>query len=784
MRIAPLLATLAALVAASAAAQDAAPRTTLVDLIERARDAGVEIAYSTQLVRDDMSVEAAGTAEAPLDAVRRALAEFGLALAPGTGNRWLVVRARKPGSAPRETDGAPVPALQATTPLAQVVVTASRHTLYETGDIGDQYLTGEEIRRMPHMADDAFRAFQRLPGVSASDFKAPFNLRGGTAEELKVELNGYEIANPYHMRVLYQPLSIIDAGIIGQAQVLTGGFTAEHGNYMSGVIDITSDRPTTEPVHEVGVSFVSAFLRSKGEFADGRASYQVSARRGYLDLLADQLTDSGEELNPRYADLYAGLDYAVNEAVTLSAHALVGNDDVHFVDPGDGEDFGENSDLYYLWATAELKPSAGLSGRNTVFLSKVDTTEDGSQINPPSEQILRYYRHDYRSAGLQSDWQLTLDDRRMFKFGARYRDLSAEYDFHLDSIRQSDIVDNDQPVTLVRDITTDVDGADYGAYAAYRQRIGERVVGELGLRWDRQTYADTGDDSQLSPRVNLLYELSDRAELRVAWGEFYQPQAIENLQVPDGDTVFSDAERAEHRVLGFTYRFPSGIDLRTDLYDKRYRNPRHRYENLFDIYEFSPESNFDRVRIDPDSSRAYGAEFMLRSRRAGAFNWWLNYSWARADDSFADGDVPRSWDQRHAVTASIAWQGAKWSFSAIGRWHSGWPRTPLVVTPVLDGGGNVIGADVDLTPRNEDRYKDYSRFDMRLSRYVALDRGSFQYYFELFNVFDTKNPCCTSEHRLIIGPSLSVTPTVDDYLPLFPSFGFVWQFGPGAQSGR
>jgi hypothetical protein len=33
---------------------------------------------------------------------------------------------------------------------------------------------------------------------------------------------------------------------------------------------------------------------------------------------------------------------------------------------------------------------------------------------------------------------------------------------------------------------------------------------------------------------------------------------------------------------------------------------------------------------------------------------------------------------------------------------------------------------------------------------------------------------------LIVNPGVSVTPTIDDYLPRFPSFGFLWKFGPGA----
>ena len=198
-------------------------------------------------------------------------------------------------------------------------------------------------------------------------------------------------------------------------------------------------------------------------------------------------------------------------------------------------------------------------------------------------------------------------------------------------------------------------------------------------------------------------------------------------------------EEAEHRVIGFRYRFEAGRILHVDLYDKRYKDLRRRYENYLDIYEFAAESNFDRLPVDPQSGRAYGAEVTLMSRDESSVDWWVNYTWSKAEDIVNDVEVPRTWDQRHAVTANLTWTGEKWSASATARYHSGWPRTPLIATGIFDANGNLVGVDSDLTQRNVDRFDDYVRLDLRLSRYVPLTRGSFEYYFELYNVFDTDN---------------------------------------------
>ena len=52
-------------------------------------------------------------------------------------------------------------------------------------------------------------------------------------------------------------------------------------------------------------------------------------------------------------------------------------------------------------------------------------------------------------------------------------------------------------------------------------------------------------------------------------------------------------------------------------------------------------------------------------------------------------------------------------------------------------------------------------------------------FLEVFNIFDARNPCCTSNHILDLRSGVSVSPVVDDYLPRFPSFGFLWRFGQG-----
>ncbi len=758
-------------------------KMSLLDAIDSVRSAGYDIAYSSQIVKPWMRVRSTPVDTDPLVALREVLNELSLQLRAGPGNRWLIVSGPARNSVPvgQGVDQPPTttkPPL-IPPPLEEVVIVSSRYSLFGRDATSDQFLTGEEIRLMPHIADDAFRAFHRLPGVAANDFQAPFNLRGGAVDEVKVVLDGLELLEPFHMRTLFSPLSIVDPGIIGQAQLLSGGFTTEYGNHMSGVIDISSTQAGGEPLHQLGVSFVNAFARSRGDFASGRGSYQVSGRRGFLDLIADAVTDENEDINPRYSDIFASSRYVINDSVEVAAHVLSASDNVEFVNISDGVDLGENSSLDYAWLTVDVTPTENLLLSTMIFAGGVETVEEGEQLDLPFEDIKRFFSRDIGIWGLQSDLSWKVSETSLWKIGMRYRNLEADFDYHIDSLRQTDLVNNGVPFTLNRDIVTTRKGKEYGLYAAYRLQVLKSLSGELGLRWDKQTYTDTGDRTQISPRINVYYQPVDRTEIRLGWGRFHQPQAIQDLDVPDGVTRYFPAQLAEHRIVGLKHRFGSGFNLQLDIYEKRYSNLRPRFEVALDSFQFASESNIDRVRIDAESARSRGAELTLHKRQSAAMDWWLNYTWSETEDVINGVSVARSWDQRHALTANLIWRGKKWSLSMLARYHSGWPRTPLVVTPNFDNAGHFIGADSDLLQRNSQKFEDYSRVDLRLSRTVTLAKSGLEFYLEIFNLFDTKNQCCTPDHEVQVSPSFAASPNFDDYLPFFPSFGFVWTFGPG-----
>ena len=126
-----------------------------------------------------------------------------------------------------------------------------------------------------------------------------------------------------------------------------------------------------------------------------------------------------------------------------------------------------------------------------------------------------------------------------------------------------------QDASRDRIISVAPSGDQFGAYASVRAQPMESVVLDLGLRWDHQTLSDDGADA-LSPRASVLWLLGDRTRVRAAWGRYFQAQAINELQVPDGVDEFLPPQRADHWVAGIEYQHPAEIDLRLEVYRKEY----------------------------------------------------------------------------------------------------------------------------------------------------------------------------------------------------------------------
>ena len=653
----------------------------------------------------------------------------------------------------------------------RIVVTPSRTSLLRDDAPGATDLRRDQIERLPHLGDDLFRAAAHLPGATANDFSAEVGLRGGEAREVSLRVDGLEIPKPWHLPDLQNLFGIVDSAIVDSLDLYSGGFPVEFGNAQSGVLDARTRTPSSPHLLELGISFLTARALAGGSFERG-GGWLVAGRRGYLDLILEQVDAQGK-LRPVYSDLFAKLERTVGRKTLVALETFGLDDHERYVSDDPGQEALE-----------------GRARGASVWL-RLDT---GWREHAWSRTVFGWNRRSNRRSGFTNDGISTLDDRRAadeatasqdwswelraghrLKAGWIETQASADYDFDsLHSTRDPVILRGGPPIVIVRSAHLRPRGHAEGVYFADRWSPVDKFALEAGARWDRQSW--TGE-SQVAPRVQLLWRLGARSEVRAAWGRYDQAQRLDELQVEDGVDVFHPAEEAVHRVLGFSQDLGRGGRLRIEAYEKLLSHPASRFENLFDPIQLFPSIEDDRVEVAPDRARVRGVESAWSVRPGRRTTLELSYVWSRAEDHLDGRWTPRRFDQTHAATAIFGFlPNERWSVELVATYHTGWPTTSasLALVPGPDG-TPVLG--VVLGPFDGERYPAYERLDARVRRSRATENGVFDFYFEVFNLLNRDNACCVDSFELV--PNGTAVPELrrklDSWLPLVPSFGLVWR---------
>lgn len=736
------------------------------DVLDELRAAGLTFIYNTQIVPADMRVLGEPTASEGLALAREVLAAHGLGVwqaAPGV--YAIVVQPTAVEQHPEPRDLPP-----ADWSLEKVVVQTSRYALAQASVATQNFLTQEQMKDVPRLADETLRVLQRLPGVSTNGFSSLGSVRGGEPNETAIVLDGLRLYEPFHLKDFLSPVSLLDSRVIDDIEFYSGSFPALYGDRMSAVIDASTVHPAQARYYEAGLNLFHLSALASMQFDDGRGSALLSARRSNLgDLSHYADNDFGE---PQYSDAFARADYRLNDATRASADVLMSLDSIRAKQASGTQQADALYRNVYAWGTVAHDWSALASSKLIVSYTDL-LNERRGKVNAPDERVGSV--HDKRSfhiVGLRMENEVDVSSIE-HRFGVEARRLWGKYDYSSTLHVEPDFpFPGSAAMDTARRFAPKPDGFEASAYWDARVQLGERWTVQGGMRIDTQTYDGSDDGEQWSPRLGVLYSLSPTTRLRANWGRYFQSQGINELQVEDGIDRFHAAQYADHAVLSMDQEIAGRFDLRMEAYRKDYRRVSPRYENMFDPLALFPEAEFDRVMIDADKSRATGIEVLLRMRQWGPWSGRFGYTWSRVDDRIDGRYVPRSWDQRHAATIAAVWASGPWAATVTNTYHSGWPTTQLQID--YEGGAPQLVTD----RRNRERFDFYNSFDLRVTRTFVLARGALDVFVEASNGFERQNPCCVEYD---ISQSDNGAPVylrnVDSWLPLVPSIGVLWRYG-------
>lgn len=681
--------------------------------------------------------------------------------------------------------------------LEEITVTPGAFSFMDKGSTSSHTMSREDIESVPQLGEDLFRAVNRLPGLSSGDYSAHFSIRGGRHDETLILLDGLELYEPYHLKDFNEgAISIIDAQTIDGVELLTGGFPAQYGNKRSGVFDITSRTPEQDRArYSAGLSFMNARAMGRGPLWDGKGSWLVSARSGYMDLVFRLINQNGLP-SPRYHDVFAKLQRTLNpsnlltfdvlharDRYTFDASATTGFQDAFRTREKARNRYGNS----YVWTTLVSSLGRRTTVRTQLSAGLVTRSRDGFEqyvdIDRPLYSLTN--ARDYSILGAKQDWTFRLSDASMLSWGIDARRLHNTDRF--ERVVGQDPNDPSRDEAGAFPLTTNTrfekSGGRLGFYLSNRWRVAAPLTLEIGGRYDEASY--TGD-RDLSPRTGAALELGGGRTLRLGWGRYRQIQGIDDVAVLNDEGRFFPSELTKQWTAGLEQRFADGSRLRIEGYRKGGSDLRPVYRNWKNAPDTFPETNEDRILVFPRKSTARGVEVFFTRDLSRHLALRASYALATTEEEVdriedVNGTDPLAYDtkhpgpqdQRHAANLDFTYRLSSWSLNGSLAFHSGWPGTLEELVPVTNADGRPDSA-VRPVKIYGSRLPSYFRFDVR-----ATKRWSKWHFFvELVNVTNHANVFGYDYFRnRDSAGNIRLARDSEKWFTILPSIGVTWSNG-------
>ncbi|MBZ5715372.1 TonB-dependent receptor [Nannocystis pusilla] len=637
-------------------------------------------------------------------------------------------------------------------------------------EAGARSLSREEIATMPGNQGDPLRALQNMPGVARTPGGLGLLvLRGASPLQSGVFVGEHPVPRAFHALAL---ASVVPGDVIERLDFVPGNFDARYGNASGGMVVIEPRRGRRDGVHgNIGVDLRAASALVEGPLGK-RGSFIVGAQRGYVDagLRAFMtITDSNGTVLPTYYDYQAMADFPLKQGASISARVIGAGDRIRFrfrdyEDPSGFRDaIDYRSSFHRVDVTYRKK-----FGPWQAMVSPALRFDVGRQLIPVEER--EQFRRDYVGS-LRAELQRSMSRRFELIVGA---DLIVDHYRARGSV--PDGISWPPPEQTARGEQTWL-----GLYSSGRLRLGSLLL----VPGFRASAFALGQERAfaLDPRINALWEVSDRWRLRFGAGIYSQSRmsefGVDARIVPSSGQIgtnqvvlpayFANFEPAFGVIPGQnTLRVIRALQLSAGLsHDLPADMTMDATAFYRDQDQANPPLSLGGLVTRLTYGRTYGVEFLLRKPLTRRLYGWLAYTYMhsqlRFDAQHGDpgGRRPGDFDQRHNLTLVASLKlGRGWQIGGRFRLVSGQPYTPVV------GSIEYEGAFVPIRGlQNSARFPPFHQLDIRVDRRWIYKRVSFLAYLDVLNVYNHQNV------EMYVY-SYDFRDTVGGFgLPIFPSLG-------------
>ncbi len=481
----------------------------------------------------------------------------------------------------------------------------------------------------------------------------------------------------------------IDADDVHSMTILTGGYPAEYGRKLGGVIEIGTAANPRRGLHGSAVGSFGSF-----DTGGGDASAQYGWRRTLIGA-SGSVAHTDRYLDPPVEENFTNSGTASDAAMQFEREfsdtdrlgLVVRHGQTRFLVPNERvqEDAGQRQDRNSRDTTADISYQRIFSSVVADVRGMVRSVGAGLSSNASSTPIAAFQDRGFDEGYVKGtiaghagvhEWKAGID-----------ADFSSVHEAFSYVLTDRSAFDPSTPATF----SFDGRGTDreQAAFIQDQLRAGAWTI-DAGLRWDR--YDFLVHEQAVSPRFGVAWSPRGDFVLRASYDRAFQTPAIENLLLassPSLDSLNDSVMRLPvHPSLG--HFFEAGLSkrlssvARVDLTEYARRMTNFADDDLLLNTGVSFPIAFSRAEI-------HGTEVKLEIPHWGAWSGFVSYSFMRGtgfqpitgglflgDDASSaltsTGAFPISQDQRQTVRGRVGYQLSSRAWLAVaGSYNSGLP---------------------------------------------------------------------------------------------------------------
>ncbi|MEM9549236.1 MAG: TonB-dependent receptor [Bacteroidota bacterium] len=691
--------------------------------------------------------------------------------------------------------------------LNEIIILDDVENQEEPQTISQSKLNLDRIRTASSLLgeSDIMRLVGMMPGVdSGADGMGGMNVRGGSADQNLVLLDGVPIYSPGHALGLF---SVFNSNIIKNATLIKGNIPARYGGRLSSVLDIRTREGNNKKLSgDVTLSALALKGTVEGPIGSNGSSYIFSARRTLLDVYIQSITRFQNESNGdigfsnyNFMDLNGKVNFKLSKKHRLLVSGFYGEDNFYTekldIDREETTSTVLTSDTQTRWDWGNRVFSAKLVsqyskktfGRLTAYYTGFDfdsfEKDDFTRVDTVQRRTYKagFFKSAISDLGLKYDFDYLPNSSHVIRFGAGA--IRHNFSPGLVAINNSDDLfaldeEINEMVVQSQIEETKLIGNEFFGYLEDEISIGYGTTINLGAHVN---YTMTDEQTYLSiqPRVSLLARW-DNAFFKVGvsrMNQYLHLLSSNGLGLPTDVWLPSTDELAPElswiATAGVGYYNAAGFRMGIEGYYK-----------LFDELTTFNEGGITQISATNDweallpvgTGSAYGMEVYF-DHIIGRTTWNSNYTLAFSDREFADlnaggNPFPFRFNRRHNLK--------------LGFLHKITDNTEFTLNwnlssgnPITEPSGSVIDVEGELLvvylEKNGGLLPTYHRVDIGFNFYNKYTWGRTKLSLGLYNAFNRNNPFYTDIEKKLENPE-AYEIVEFSILPIIPSIAYSVSF--------